>query len=75
MECLTLKLENALDLADADPEQAAVVLREAAGFLRKGEPLPYPLALFLAEAFEKAMRKAPSAVSYTHLTLPTKRIV
>ena len=60
MECLTLKLENALDLADADPEQAAVVLREAAGFLRKGEPLPYPLALFLAEAFEKAMRKAPS---------------
>ena len=60
MEFLTLKLENALDLADADPEQAAVVLREAAGFLRKGEPLPYPLALFLAEAFEKAMRKAPS---------------
>ena len=59
-EFLTLKLENALDLADADPEQAAVVLREAAGFLRKGEPLPYPLALFLAEAFEKAMRKAPS---------------
>jgi hypothetical protein len=38
MEFLTLKLENALDLADADPEQAAVVLREAAGFLRKGEP-------------------------------------
>lgn len=59
-EFLSLKLENALDLADADPEQAAVVLREAAGFLRKGEPLPYPLALFLAEAFEKAMRKAPS---------------
>ena len=49
MEFLTLKLENALDLADADPEQAAVVLREAAGFLRKGEPLPYPLALFLAD--------------------------
>ena len=60
MEFLTLKLENALDLADADPEQAAVVLREAAGFLRKGEPLPYPLALFLADAFEKAMRMAPS---------------
>ena len=59
-EFLSLKLENALDLVDADPEQAAVVLREAAGFLRKGEPLPYPLALFLAEAFEKAMRKAPS---------------
>jgi hypothetical protein len=60
MEFLTLKLENALDLADADPEQAAVILREAADFLKKGEPLPYPLALFLAEAFEKAMRKAPS---------------
>jgi hypothetical protein len=60
MEFLTLKLENALDLADADPEQAAEVLREAAGFLRKGEPLPYPLALFLADAFEKAMRMAPS---------------
>ena len=60
MEFLKLKLENALDIADADPEQDAVVLREAAGFLIKGEPLTYPLALFLADAFEKAMRMAPS---------------
>ncbi len=60
MESLPVELENALDLVDADPEQAAVVLRWAAGYLRKGEPLPYPLALFLAEAFESAMRKAPS---------------
>ena len=60
MESLPVELENALDLADADPEQAAVVLRCAAGYLRKGDPLPYPLALFLAEAFENAMRRAPS---------------
>ena len=60
MEPLPVELETAIDLLDADPEQAAVVLRIAAGYLRKGEPLPYPLALFLAEAFEKAMRKAPS---------------
>ena len=60
MEFLTLKLENALDLADADPEQAAVVLREAAGFLRKGEPLPFQLAIYLADAFERSMSKVPS---------------
>ena len=60
MESLPVELENALDLADADPEQAAVVLRCAAGYLRKGDALPYPLALFLAEAFENAMRRAPS---------------
>ena len=60
MEFLTAKLENALDLADADPEQAAVVLREAAGFLRKGEPLPFELAIYLADAFERSMRMAPS---------------
>ena len=46
MEPLPVELENALDLVDADPEQAAVVLRWAAGYLRKGEPFPYPLALF-----------------------------
>jgi len=60
MEPLPVELETALDLLDADPEQAAVVLRIAAGYLRKGEPLPFPLALFLADAIEKAMRKAPS---------------
>lgn len=60
MEPLPVELETALDLLDADPEQAAVVLRMAAGYLRKGEPLPFPLALFLADAIEKAMRKAPS---------------
>ena len=60
MKSLPVELENALDLVDADPEQAAVVLKWAAGYLRKGEPLPYPLALFLAEAFENAMRRAPS---------------
>lgn len=60
MEFLPVKLETALDLADADPEQAAIVLRLSADYLRKGEPLPFPLALFLADAFERAMRKAPS---------------
>lgn len=60
MEPLPVEIENALDLLDADPEQAAVVLRMAAGYLRKGEPLPFPLAFFLADAIEKAMRKAPS---------------
>ena len=60
MEPIPVELENALDLMDADPEQAAMVLRIAAGYLRKGEPLPFPLALFLADAIEKAMRKAPS---------------
>ena len=60
MEFLPIKLETALDLADADPEQAAVVLREAAGFLRKGEPLPFQLAIYLADAFERSMSKVPS---------------
>jgi hypothetical protein len=60
MEFLSAKLENALDLADADPEQAAVALREAAGFLRKGEPLPFELAIYLADAFERSMSMAPS---------------
>jgi len=51
------ELDNAMKLAASDPQQAAQVLRIAAGYLKKLEPLPSALALFLGEAFEMAMKR------------------
>lgn len=51
-------LDTALDLSRSDPEQAAQVLRIAAGYLRRKEQLPTTLAFFLADAFDGAMKKA-----------------
>jgi hypothetical protein len=54
------KLEKAMEMSDADPEAAAEVLRIAAGYLRDGKKMPQPLAWFLADAFERAMRTSSS---------------
>jgi hypothetical protein len=51
------ELDNALALAASDPQQAAQVLRIAAQYLKRLEPLPSALAFFLGEAFEMAMKR------------------
>ena len=51
------ELDNALELAASDPQQAAQVLRIAARYLKKMEPLPSALAYFLGDALERAMKK------------------
>ena len=51
------ELDNALALAKSDPQQAAQVLRIAAGYLKKMKPLPSALAFFLGDAFERAMKR------------------
>jgi len=58
MKFLPPELEVAMDWSESDPQQAAEVLRIAAKYLRSGEKLPLALALFLADAFERAMSKA-----------------
>lgn len=58
MEFLPPELETAMDLAKSDPEKAAEVLRFAAKYLKTQGSMPFPLALFLADAIEKAMTKA-----------------
>lgn len=52
------ELDEALELARTNPEQAAQVLRIAATYLAKQEKLPSSLAYFLADAFERSMKKA-----------------
>jgi hypothetical protein len=52
------ELDTALELAKSNPDQAALVLRIAAKYLYKQEKLPYALACYLADAFEKSMRMA-----------------
>ena len=51
------ELDTALELAKSDPQQAAQVLRIAASYLKRLEPLPSALALFLGDAFERAMKR------------------
>ena len=51
------ELDNALALAESDPQQAAHVLRIAASYLKAGETLPSALANFLGDAIERAMKK------------------
>ena len=63
MNFLPIELEKAMDLSEADPKQAAIVLRIAAEYLKNGEKMPFTLALFLADAFDRAMRMAPSVRS------------
>lgn len=41
--------------AECSPDDAAKVLSIAAGYLRKGEVVPAPLALFIADAFDAAV--------------------
>lgn len=52
------ELDTALELAKSDPYQAAQVLRIAARYLQNHEKLPSSLAMYLADAFEKSMKKA-----------------
>ena len=58
MEALPIELEKAMDLSKSDPNQAAQVLRIAANYLKNQAVMPYPLALFLADAIDRAMSKA-----------------
>lgn len=58
MEALPIELEKAMDLSESDPNQAAQVLRIAANYLKNQAVMPYPLALFLADAIDRAMSKA-----------------
>jgi hypothetical protein len=58
MKFLPPELEEAMNLSESDPNQAAEVLRIAAKYLRSGERMPYALACFLADAFERAMKRA-----------------
>lgn len=53
-------LDDAMEMSAANPLAAAKVLSIAAEYLRKGEILPSGLAFFLADAIERAMKKAPS---------------
>jgi hypothetical protein len=51
------ELDEAFELSMSDPQQAAQVLRIAADYLKRQSPLPYRLASFLGDAFERAMKK------------------
>ena len=58
--------ENTPAVEDDLPEQLRIRREKRAGLLERGVE-PYPVAV--------ARTKSLKAVSYTHLTLPTKRIV
>jgi len=60
MKALPPELEEALENSAADCDAAAEVLRIAAKYLRTGEAMPFGLSLFLADAIDRAMKKAPS---------------
>ena len=57
MKLLPPKLEAALELSETDPNQAAEVLRIAATYLKNQEEMPYALAYYLGDAFERAMKR------------------
>ena len=61
MKFLPPDLEAAMDLAESDANQAAEVLRIAAKYLRSREKMPDALAYYLADAFERAMKRASVA--------------
>jgi hypothetical protein len=61
MKLLPPNLEAALELAESDPNQAAEVLRIAATYLKNQEKMPYALAYYLGDAFERAMKRASTA--------------
>lgn len=53
-----LEVAEAMHDAEADPDGAARLLLIAAKYLRRDEPLPTMLRLYLAEAFERSMMKS-----------------
>jgi hypothetical protein len=55
------ELNEALDLSKSNPQQAAKVLRIAAKYMKSQEKLPSALAIFLSDAFERAMKKPTTA--------------
>jgi hypothetical protein len=61
MKFLPPDLEAAMELSKSDPNQAAEVLRIAAKYLRSQERMPNALAYYLADAFERAMKRASVA--------------
>jgi hypothetical protein len=58
MKFLPPDLVIAMELSASDPNQAAEVLRIAAKYLRGQERMPDALAHYLADAFERAMKRA-----------------
>ncbi len=51
---------EAIARAESDPEQAAVALRIAAGYLRRREVVPDNVADWLADAIVRAMHRPPA---------------
>lgn len=68
MKFLPPDLEDAMELSASDPNKAAEVLRIAAIYLKGREMMPYRLAYFLADAFERAM-KYPSTARGSELLM------
>ena len=58
MKFLPTDLQIAMDFSESDSNQAAEVLRIAAKYLKSRETMPDALAYYLADAFERAMKKA-----------------
>lgn len=58
MKFLPPDLEDAMELSASDPNKAAEVLLIAAKYLKGREMMPDALAYYLADAFERAMKKA-----------------
>jgi len=58
MKFLPPDLQTAMDFSESDSNQAAEVLRIAAKYLKSRETMPDALAYYLADAFERAMKKA-----------------
>ena len=80
MKFLPPELEEAMNLSESDPNQAAEVLRIAAKYLRTGERMPYALAYYLADAFERAMKRVtvdrgPELLMNLHLVVTHRRTV
>ena len=74
MKFMPPDLEAAMDLAESDANQAAEVLRIAAKYLRSRERMPDALAYYLADAFERAMKR-PSVVRGSELLINLHLVV
>ena len=74
MKFLSPDLEAAMDLVESDPNKAAEVLRIAATYLKNQEEMPYALAYYLGDAFERAMKR-PSVVRGSELLINLHLVV
>ena len=79
MKFLPPDLEDAMALSASDPNKAAEVLRIAAMYLKGREMMPDPLAYFLADAVERAMKYPSTArgsqlLTNLHLEVHHRRV-